>query len=251
VNLAGGGRDYVLFSSGGATGIGQGNFTIGDATANAPRLSINPAGNVGIGTISPAGPLHVHVGPNQNLNVQSYNGVTALNAFNDAVNSNVPLLMVGSSFTFQGGNVGIGVTSPKYKLSVSGTIGTTEVIVTNTGLSSDYVFKPDYRLRPLNEVAAYIKEHHHLPEIPSEKEVTENGVSLGEMQAKLLAKVEELTLHMIHADETNKELALRVTQADESNRELKLHVNQADERNNRLEQQNQELEERIARLEAR
>jgi hypothetical protein len=106
-------------------------------------------------------------------------------------------------------------------LAVNGTITTKEVMVTNTGWS-DYVFRPEYRLKPLSEVAAYIDEHQHLPDIPSEGEVRENGVSLGEMQAKLLAKVEELTLHMI----------------------------QADERNNRLERQNRELQERIARLEA-
>jgi predicted nuclease with TOPRIM domain len=107
-------------------------------------------------------------------------------------------------------------------LAVNGTITTKEVVVTNTGWS-DYVFAPDYHLQPLNEVGAYVKEHHHLPEIPSEAEVKEKGVSLGDMQAKLLAKVEELTLHMI----------------------------QADERNTRLEQQNRELRDRVARLETR
>jgi len=61
-----------------------------------------------------------------------------------------------------------------------------------------------------------------LPDIPSEAEVREKGVSLGEMQTKLLAKIEEITLHMI----------------------------QEHERNDRLEQQNRELQERIARLEA-
>ena len=119
------------------------------------------------------------------------------------------------------GSVGIGTTNPQSLLAVNGTITTKEVMVTNTGWS-DYVFRPEYRLKPLSEVAAYIDEHQHLPDIPSEGEVREKGVSLGEMQVKLLAKVEELTLHMI----------------------------QADERNNRLERQNRELQERIARLEA-
>jgi hypothetical protein len=119
------------------------------------------------------------------------------------------------------GNVGIGTTNPTKLLSVNGVIQAKEVIV-NTGWS-DYVFEPAYRLSPLHEVAAYIKENHHLPEIPSEAEVQQNGVGLGEMQVKLLAKIEELTLHMI----------------------------QADERNNRLEQKNGELQERMARFEER
>jgi hypothetical protein len=64
--------------------------------------------------------------------------------------------------------------------------------------------------RPLAEVASYIKEHHHLPEIPSEAEVKEKGVGVGDMQAKLLAKIEELTLHLIQADEKNLELQERI-----------------------------------------
>ena len=111
------------------------------------------------------------------------------------------------------GNIGIGTTAPQYLLSVNGSIGTKEVIVTGTGWS-DYVFKPDYRLKPLSEVAAYIAANHHLPEIPSESEVLEKGVSVGEMQAKLLAKVEELTLHMIRAEEENKALRERIARLE-------------------------------------
>jgi len=118
------------------------------------------------------------------------------------------------------GSVGIGTASPQHLLHVAGTIGAEEVIVSSTG--ADYVFDPGYRLQPLSEVADYVKENHHLPEIPSAAEVKESGVSLGEMQSKLLAKIEELTLHMI----------------------------QSEERNNRLEQQNRDLQERIGRLES-
>lgn len=110
------------------------------------------------------------------------------------------------------GNVGIGTSTPQHLLHVAGIIGAEEVIVSSTG--ADYVFRPGYRLRPLNEVASYIKEHHHLPEIPSEAEVSKGGVSLGEMQAKLLAKIEELTLHMIRADQENRELRERVARLE-------------------------------------
>jgi hypothetical protein len=103
---------------------------------------------------------------------------------------------------------------------VAGTIGAEEVIVSSTG--ADYVFQPGYHLSSLGEVSAYIKENHHLPGVPSAAEMRTNGLSLGETQVKLLAKVEELTLHMIEADD----------------------------RNSRLERQNRELQERIARLEA-
>ena len=125
------------------------------------------------------------------------------------------------------GNVGIGTTNPQQLLDVAGTIGRQGVIVSQPEPTTSS--SPDYRLAPLAEVADYIKENHHLPDIPSAEEVQQKGASLGEMQSKLLAKVEELTLHMIEADERSK---------------------RDEERNKSLEQQNRELQERIARLEA-
>jgi hypothetical protein len=97
-----------------------------------------------------------------------------------------------------GGNVGIGTTNPTQKLSVNGTIRAKEVIV-DTGWS-DYVFAPDYRLAPLSEVEQHIKADGHLPGIPSATDVAAHGVTIGEMQAKLLAKIEELTLHQIEQE---------------------------------------------------
>lgn len=62
----------------------------------------------------------------------------------------------------------------------------------------DYVFRADYPLRSLKETSAFITAHHHLPEIPSEKEILANGgVDLGDMNMRLLKKIEELTLYQI------------------------------------------------------
>lgn len=97
------------------------------------------------------------------------------------------------------GNVGIGVTNPIYKLEVDGTVKTKEVNITLAGWP-DYVFKPGYYLRSLSEVEAYIFNNGHLPNIPSEKEVLENGLSLGEINVKLLEKIEELTLYLLQQD---------------------------------------------------
>ncbi|MFC2152374.1 collagen-like protein [Bacteroidota bacterium] len=96
------------------------------------------------------------------------------------------------------GKVGIGTTNPGEMLSVKGKIEAEEVMVI-TDVMPDYVFKDDYKLLSLVKLEQFIKENNHLPEVPSEKEVEENGgtISLGEMNTILLKKIEELTLYTI------------------------------------------------------
>jgi hypothetical protein len=97
------------------------------------------------------------------------------------------------------GNAALGTQNPGgYKLAVAGNIHAYEIVV-ETGWS-DYVFADDYKLMPLTEVEAHIKEHKHLPGVPSAKDVAEKGVSVGQMESTLLAKVEELTLHLIEQE---------------------------------------------------
>lgn len=74
----------------------------------------------------------------------------------------------------------------------------------------DYVFAQTYELRDLDEVETFINENHHLPEIPSEAEVKENGIELGEMNARLLQKIEELTLYLIEQNKKIESLEKRI-----------------------------------------
>lgn len=98
--------------------------------------------------------------------------------------------------------IGIGTTDPKYKLDVNGIIRAKEVLV-ETGWA-DFVFKEGYKLPTLSDVEAHIEENGHLPGIPSETEIKENGgIGLSEMNTKLLQKIEELTLYVI---QQNKEI---------------------------------------------
>jgi hypothetical protein len=95
-----------------------------------------------------------------------------------------------------GGMVGIGTTSPSERLSVNGNIIAKKIKITQTGWS-DYVFADDYKLKDLAFVESFIKQNKHLPDVPSAKEVEAEGISVGDNQALLLKKIEELTLYVI------------------------------------------------------
>ncbi len=117
------------------------------------------------------------------------------------------------------GNVGIGTTTPFYKLDVNGTIRAREVLV-NTNTGADFVFDEDYALRPLNEVSDFIRANRPLPEIPPAADMVANGVDMGELQIKLLQKVEELTLYMIEQEKKNIEQEKRIIEQEKRIREL-------------------------------
>ncbi len=105
----------------------------------------------------------------------------------------------------QGGAVGIGTKSPDATLTVNGNIHAKEVKVDLSIPAPDYVFKKDYRLRPLTEVKNYIDQNSHLPEVPSAVEMETKGINLGDMNITLLKKVEELTLYLIEQNEQLRE----------------------------------------------
>ncbi len=95
-----------------------------------------------------------------------------------------------------GGNVAIGTTAARERLSVNGKIRAHEIKVEASNWP-DYVFEENYKIEKLEALESYIKTNKHLPEMPTAKEVELNGVALGEMNKLLLKKLEELTLHLI------------------------------------------------------
>jgi hypothetical protein len=216
-----------------------GNVGIGTATPGAP-FQVRGAGNANLGTIrlDSSNPF-TSITSRQNDSVGEPEGFASLNNSYDGTNNFIALgggldeFNAATRLSFytapnvttrtgvarmvidQIGNVGIGTTTPSHKLAVNGAIRAKEVIVDTNW--ADYVFEADYRLAPLAEVESHIKAKKHLPGIPSAAEVAEHGVSMGDMQAKLLSKVEELTLHLIAQEK-------RLTQLEAENRDLRAQL---------------------------
>ncbi|TAM96466.1 MAG: hypothetical protein EPN39_13620 [Chitinophagaceae bacterium] len=110
-------------------------------------------------------------------------------------------------YSTNAGNVLIGKTSQtntSYKLDVNGNIRANQVTVNATG--ADYVFDPTYHLPSINSLSEYIKAHHHLPGIPSAKEMQNNGMNMGATETALLKKIEELTLYIVKLQKEVEEL---------------------------------------------
>ncbi|WCT13630.1 tail fiber protein [Mucilaginibacter jinjuensis] len=180
------------------------------------NMIINSSGNVGIGTTNPSEKLTIS---DPGIAYNATTGVIKLlfdsgggrggmgfekETFNTAGLRFYTQYGFGSSIEKMritaNGYVGIGTTQPDKELTVNGTIHANEVLVDTNVPHPDYVFDRDYDLTSLKDVKTYIDKNHHLPEIPSAAQVAKDGINLGEMNAKLLKKIEELTLYLIEKD---------------------------------------------------
>ncbi|MGS2765193.1 hypothetical protein [Sinomicrobium sp. M5D2P9] len=178
-------------------------------------IYILPDGNVGIGTSNPTRKLDVVGDIKSDTRIIVSNPESPASSVHLGWLNNVARIRIGGSGNGAGngvdiqtqgdkslmrllhnGNVGIGTTSPDSRLSVNGVVHSKEVKVDLNGWS-DFVFAEGYELPALEEVEQHIREKGHLKDIPSAKQVEENGIFLGEMDAKLLQKIEELTLYAI------------------------------------------------------
>ena len=100
------------------------------------------------------------------------------------------------------GGVGIGVIAGTsipagYLLAVDGKIISEELKVQLSGNWPDYVFNKSYQLLPIKNLEQFISTNKHLPNIPAATVMEKNGIEVGEMQRKMMEKIEELTLYII------------------------------------------------------
>ena len=218
-------KGALMFVNDGRT-HGRGDFVVAlndspsstKATSSDAKMIIkSETGNVGIATTSPNFKLDINAGGSlQNaFNVgtthddggkiyTSYeNGSGYLNfvEYDDPFVLNFIQTVDGGiteKIYYHRGKFGIGTrTTGGHKLAVEGSIGAREIKVEAAPNWSDFVFYEDYDLPTLTEVENHIKEKGHLKDIPSAEEVAKDGFYLGAMDAKLLQKIEELTLYTI------------------------------------------------------
>lgn len=243
INLASGTQSGSLISSQ-QNNLGSGAYLFlktTDATgALQSRMAITDAGNIGINTTNPTEKFQIGDqfffqdggqksitrnmtwSPSLNTNIRSVTGystgmfftsdgqiqfqMSPSNTSGTSVTSGMSTVTINNS-----GQLCIGTTiSNGYQLAVNGSAIFTKVVVKPYATWPDYVFDSTYCLTPLAAVEKYIRDHHHLSDIPSTDSVAKNGIDVSANQAALLKKIEELTLYIIEQNKKVETLTERI-----------------------------------------
>jgi hypothetical protein len=188
-------------------------------------LVVNNNGNTGMGYLDPQVKLHVRSSGAELLRLESVNPMiqfrrmtglatyadigfiqTSTDDFKIGINASNNtgrfIIRTGGAdqvFVDDGGNVSIGTagTAAGYKLNVGGKAICEELKVQLEGSWPDYVFNNDYKLKSLDELQAFIKQNNHLPNIPKASQIEKEGLEVGDMQKRMMEKIEELTLYIL------------------------------------------------------
>lgn len=191
---------------------GQWTFTTDGANNGGAAILSDVAGNLRyVNFRGESGNINVTVTDNDVINYYTSLLITSqkkIGLRTSTLNPSADLQIKGNTYIEDKMGIGICLTSsnnPKnYRLAVNGTIGAKDIFIEIDETPwPDYVFDPKNKLLPLSDLEAYIMQYKHLPDIPSANDVKEKGLSLAEINAQLVKKVEELTLYVI---ELNKKI---------------------------------------------
>jgi hypothetical protein len=188
------------------------NLLVGTKTDNGNKLqvtgNVTATGSVGIGTATPAAQLHT-------TGSVRFAGLTS-----DTTKTRVIVSDASGNLFYRDASTlaGNGLLNSslanrdtvRSSLAVNGTISAQRLRLSQTGWP-DYVFDSSYRLPSLDQLEKYIRQHNHLPGIADAKEAESKGIDVGDHQAALLKKIEELTLYAIGQD---KKLQMQSEQID-------------------------------------
>ncbi|TAD86178.1 MAG: hypothetical protein EAY75_09225 [Bacteroidetes bacterium] len=196
-------------------------------------------GNIGVGTPAPQAPIHIDdaLGFSTTMIIESnisplvsFRRGGAEKGFIQQLDNDLKIGTVGTNdpgrfiirtnatdrlwvdsvgYVTIGGRIGPTINGP-YRLAVRGKIAATDFNVVASGSWPDYVFADDYKLQSLEETEAFIKANRHLPNIPSATVVDKEGFALGDMQKRMMEKIEELTLHLIEANKNIKRQQIEI-----------------------------------------
>lgn len=180
-------------------------------------MTLSGDGNLGIGTTNPdKGRLQVK----GSVHVENSNGNQVFH-----ISAGKELVFVGKEAWDEYNSAPSLIAENDYSLWVSDGIVSEDLALVDVSEWSDYVFEKDYKLSPLEEVEAFIKKNKHLPNIPSEKEVFENGYTIQHINSKFLEKIEELTLYSIELNKINKSQAEQIKSLEERMAALEAKLN--------------------------
>lgn len=223
------GNTFVGNFSGGYSSEGQFNTSVGASSGANNNGNNNVFIGYNAGEENQTGNNNTIIGTNAGFDNSNYSGNVFLGNQAGYFEANSNKLYIANSDTDKpliygdfatnqlklNGKVGVGyafsnypitagsVNVTNYNLFVKGGILTEEVRVNLQSTWADYVFAKDYKLPALIEVENHIKEKGHLINVPSAKEVKENGIELGEMAKIQQEKIEELTLYVIEQNKIN------------------------------------------------
>lgn len=179
------------------------------------RLRILENGNLGINIKKPQARLSIFEYGDANKSIfEAIGGISGgsqkLFRISNSLNGSLQMLFQGNMDVEEGnmvvknGKIGIGLEPNDlpgdHKLYVNGSILCSALKVETKINWPDYVFERGYRLMSVRKLSEFVTEKHHLPNVPTKEEIAKNGIEVGEMQAVLLQKIEELTLYIIQQD---------------------------------------------------